>query len=85
MEINYYEIIKQFFDNTVQHDEGQNVKIDNESIEKLCSSLFNDFCLIDPFRNKKVLSDYEREKFCTEFNWFYNHLVFISLNNSTER
>lgn len=86
MATNYFEVIHKFISTAVKKINGR-VKINNDSIENLCKTLCADFCIIDPYRNKqnKLETDEERDKFCREFNWFYNQLFFISIHSDQER
>lgn len=84
MAIDYFEVIRKFIAEAITHNNGQ-VKIHSEYIENLCNVLLSNFCLFDRYGRNKVETDEDRDKFCREFNWFYNQLFYISINNVKER
>lgn len=79
----YLRIIQTFLDNAITREDGE-VVINNKNIDKLCDKLLADFSLTIPYE-KSTLNDDDRAKFCQEFNWFYNQLMYISINNSQTR
>jgi hypothetical protein len=84
MATDYFEVIRKFIAEAITHNNGQ-VKIHSESIENLCKVLLSNKVLFDRYGRKKVETNEDRDKFCREFNWFYNQLFFISINTINER